>query len=190
MTLQEYAELIEKEMSHLPSFLKDAILTAKIDAVKIGQMASDTLIKGGHLPAVIPDGAAPILEEELRIAFAPRRAYLQTLDKTAPTYRVHLYAATESALRDAWIKTERRLTEQGAPRTATQQSLPDPRLSHRENEILELVNNGLNRQEIAAKLLIEKRTVDSNIKSISIKLDFPENVTSITKLRKMLMKKK
>jgi len=58
-----------------------------------------------------------------------------------------------------------------SPATSSLPSLPQPRheLSEREVEIIELVSTGLTNQEIAAQLMISKRTVDNHISNIFTK---------------------
>ena len=80
------------------------------------------------------------------------------------------------------IKAEQGMPERGTPERTRQEPGPDERsaaarfsasarsdLSEREVEIVELVATGLTNQEIAAQLMISKRTVDNHVSNIFTK---------------------
>jgi DNA-binding NarL/FixJ family response regulator len=80
------------------------------------------------------------------------------------------------------IKAEQGMPERGTPERTRQEPGPDVRppaarfsasarndLSEREVEIVELVATGLTNQEIAAQLMISKRTVDNHVSNIFTK---------------------
>jgi non-specific serine/threonine protein kinase len=49
-------------------------------------------------------------------------------------------------------------------------------LSHRERQVAELVAEGLSNKQIAARLVISRRTVDSHVEKILTKLGFTSRV--------------
>jgi non-specific serine/threonine protein kinase len=63
------------------------------------------------------------------------------------------------------------LGEQAMPRSAATTSTDSP-LTRREREIAELVGQGLSNRDIAAELVISKRTADSHVEHILTKLGF------------------
>ncbi|OLE24177.1 MAG: hypothetical protein AUG44_20010 [Actinobacteria bacterium 13_1_20CM_3_71_11] len=92
-------------------------------------------------------------------------------------------AAARTALGEAVFDAERRHGEEltldeavayalGGPRPATRQLDDQPRLTRRESEVAGLIAEGLTNKQIAARLVLSQRTVESHVENILVKLGF------------------
>lgn len=102
--------------------------------------------------------------------------------KTAPPAQlvegVRLLASGEALLSPS---VTRKLVEQFAaqPRPSPRESSPDPRLTAREQEVLELVAGGLSNREIAERLSVSPATVKAHMGGLLAKLELRDRVQAV-----------
>jgi len=172
--------------------------TARLGLAYAAANNGDTATHRRHLTAVLTDlrGALPVVDEPdwlwaanglavnegraraaLRLAGAAR-AVQGRGNYGADTVTIFSEAAVDRARREVGARAADRFMAEGAAMTAEQlmaealarPSNTDRPLSAREREVADLVGDGLTNEQIATRLVLSRRTVESHVERIKHKL--------------------
>ena len=172
--------------------------TAHLGLAYVAANTSDTAMHRTHLTAVLTDlrDALPFVDEPdwlwaanglavnegraraaLRLAGAARAVHGRG-NYGADTVTIFSEAAVDRARREVGDRAADRLLAEGAAMTSEQlvaealarPSDADRPLSAREHEVADLVGDGLTNEQIATRLVLSRRTVESHLERIKHKL--------------------
>jgi DNA-binding NarL/FixJ family response regulator len=170
------AEVVERAQELMPDVILMDVRMPKKSGIEAAGEIKESLPHAKILMLTISDEEADLYE-------AIKAGASGCLLKEIPIEEV------ADAIRSVWAGQSRispsmankLLTEFAAMTKATEEkpSMPPPRLTDREMEVLRLVARGLNNRDIAAKLFISENTVKNHIRNILEKLHLHSRMEAV-----------